>query len=146
MLLSLFTFSFTVLIILIIMLYRSAKEKDLGLNIYRSFDINNRKTLYFNSDDFNFCANQRIQSKEFKDDDIYEKDRKLSNLYNHYDIKKKTNEESKNDNNLNKNKIPYINFVNESETEKTESDQKVVNISINLMEDSKEKIIHKKNK
>lgn len=146
MLLSLFTFSFTVLIILLIMLYRSAKEKDLGLNIYRSFDINNRKTLYFNSDDFNFCANQRIQSKEFKDDDIYEKDRKLSNFYNHYDVKKKTNEESKNDNNLNKNKIPYINFVDESETEKTESDQKVVNISINLMEDSKEKIIHKKNK
>ena len=48
-------------------------------------------------------------------------------------LKKKTNEESKNDNNLNKNKIPYINFVNESETEKTESDQKVVNISINLI-------------
>ncbi len=54
MLLSLFTMSFTVLIILIIMLYRSAKEKDLGLNIYRSFDINNRKTLYFTSDEFNF--------------------------------------------------------------------------------------------
>ena len=136
--------SFTVLMILIVMLYRSVREKDLGLNIYRSFDINNRKTLYFTSDEFNFQANQRIQSKEFKDDEIYEKDRKLSNLYNHYDIKKKSNEESKDNNNLKK--IPYINFTNESEAEKTETDQKVVNISINLMEDSKEKIIHKKDK
>ena len=144
MLLSLFTMSFTVLMILIVMLYRSVREKDLGLNIYRSFDINNRKTLYFTSDEFNFRANQRIQSKEFKDDEIYEKDRKLSNLYNHYDIKKKSNEESKDNNNLKK--IPYINFTNETETEKTETEQKVVNISINLMEDSKEKIIHKKDK
>ena len=144
MLLSLFTMSFTVLLILIIMLYRSAKEKDLGLNIYRSFDINNRKTLYFTSDEFNFRANQRIQSKEFKDDDVYEKDRKLSNLYNHYELKKKSKEESKDNNNLKK--IPYINFTNETETEKTETEQKIVNISINLMEDSKEKIIHKKNK
>ena len=114
------------------------------MNIYRSFDINNRKTLYFTSDEFNFQANQRIQSKEFKDEEIYEKDRKLSNLYNHYDIKKKSNEESKDNNNLKK--IPYINFTNETEAEKTETDQKIVNISINLMEDSKEKIIHKKDK
>ena len=143
MLLSLFTLSFTVLIILIVILYRSANEKDLGLNIYRNFDINNRKTLYFGSDDFNFNANERIQSNEFKDNDIYENDRRLSNLYKHYDAKKKTNEE--NNNILNKLEIPDINFSRE--TEKTESDdQKVVNISINLMEDSKEKIIHKKKK
>ena len=144
MLLSLFTLSFTVLILLIVILYRSANEKDLGLNIYRSFDINNRKTLYFGSDDYNFNANERIQSNEFKDNDIYENDRRLSNLYRHYDAKKKTNEEN-NDNILNKLEIPSINFSRE--TEKTEpDDQKVVNISINLMEDSKEKIIHSKKK
>jgi hypothetical protein len=140
-LLSLFTVSFFFLLLLIIMVYRSVTEKDTGLNLYRNFDINNRQTLYFASGEFNFNANERIQSKEFKDEEIYENDRKLSNLYKHYDLKKKTDDK---DNKVNKVDIPYVNF---NENEKTEiDDQKVVNISINLMEDSKEKIIHKKKK